>query len=186
MPALLPSELPVLCHTRQHWIVLLRLPKRHWAILVAVLAITAFVRPQPMLIVLVAAVSWFAFLRVQEWWAEQIILTSKRVIRVEGVVETTSIEASLRLDRISGSLFVVTVPGKCLGYGTIGLEAPGDHPGTRRLIRIKNAKEFYDQLRRLVYSGDGLADHDYYPRDYLTEPLPMLPPPNDRDQFGRR
>jgi hypothetical protein len=163
---------------------MLRPPHKLLTIALVVMFVAAVVQPNPMawLFGLVAAA--LAFLRWQTWQAEWVILTSKRIIRVQGVPETTSSEASLRVDRISGARLVETVPGKILGYGTIELEAPGDHPDVRRLKKIAEPNEFYLQLRTVVF-GEGVSpDPDDDPRDYTTEPLPILPPA--RDRFGRR
>jgi hypothetical protein len=183
VPAFLPSELPVRCRTRHHWIVLFRPPHLWSGIALLVLLLAAVVQPEPMawIFALVAVVC--ALVRWQTWQAEWVILTSKRVIRVQGVPETTKSEASLRVDRVSGVQLIETVPGKLLGYGTIELEAPGDHPGVRHLVKIDNPHEFYLALRRLVFGEADRPDPDDDPRDYITEPLPALP---ERDRFGRR
>jgi hypothetical protein len=174
----------VRARTRHHWIVLLRLPDKVLGIALIILFVSAWVQPDPMAWILVLALAGVAFLRWQTWNAEWIILTGKRVIRVQGVPETTSTEASLRIDRVSGARLIQTVPGKILNYGTIELEAPGDHPDVRRLKRIAQPHEFYLALRRVVF-GDGMPlDPDDDPREFVTEPLPFLPP--DRDRFGRR
>jgi hypothetical protein len=184
MPALLPSELPVRVRTRHHWIVLLRLPHRLLAIALLILLLMAIISPDPMAWVLILVIAVIAFLRWHTWRAEWVILTTQRIIRVQGVPETTSSEASLRLDRISGARIVQTVPGKILGYANIELEAPGEHPDVRRLIRIANPQAFYLELRREVF-GDGVSrDPDDEPHEHVTEPLPFLP--SDRDRFGRR
>jgi hypothetical protein len=184
VPALLPSELPVRARTRHHWIVLLRPPHKVLAIALVVLLLAAIVEPDPMAWVFGLLAVGLGFLRWQTWQAEWVILTGKRIIRVQGVPETTSSEASLRVDRISGARLIETVPGKILGYGTIELEAPGDHPDVRRLKRIAEPKKFYLELRRVVFGEVHQPDPDDDPRDYVTEPLPTLPP--DRDRFGRR
>lgn len=184
MPALLPSELPVRCRTRHHWVVLFRAPHRVLAIALAVLLLAAIFDPNPMAWILGAVLLAFAFVRVQTWQAEWLILTGKRVVRVQGVPETTTSEASLRVDRVSGARLVQTVPGKILGYGTIELEAPGEHPGVRRLVKIDDPETFYLALRRLVFSDETHVDPDEDALGYITEPLPTLPP--DRDRFGRR
>ena len=189
MPALLPSELPVRARTRHHWIVLLRPPHKLLTIALLVFLLAAALQPEPMAWLLGLFLIAVGFVRVQTWQAEQIILTSKRIIRVQGVPETTTSEASLRVDRISGARLVETVPGKVLGYGTIEIEAPGDHPGVRRLVKIEKPKTFYLQLRRLVFGEPGAPDPDEPPSDYVTEPLPPVPPVPPvlpRDGFGRR
>jgi hypothetical protein len=183
VPALLPSELPVRARTRHHWIVLWRPPHKLLTFALVVFLLAAVVQPNPMAWLFGLFVAGMGFLRVQTWQAERIILTMKRIIRVQGVPETTSSEASLRIDRISGARLVQTVPGKILGYGTIELEAPGDHPDVRRLEKIAAPKHFYLELRRVIFGEPIAPDPDDHPSDYVTEPLPVLP---ERDRFGRR
>lgn len=169
--------------TRHHWIVLFRLPHKVLGLALIVLLIAAWVQPDPMALLLGLVVAALAFLRWQTWNAEWIILTGKRVIRVQGVPETTSTEASLRIDRVSGARLIQTVPGKIFNYGTIELEAPGDHPDVRRLIRIANPHEFYLAVRHVVF-GDGRSpDPDDDLGEYATEPLPYLP--RESPRFGR-
>ncbi|HZC70296.1 MAG TPA: PH domain-containing protein [Jatrophihabitans sp.] len=185
MPALLPSELPVRARTRHHWIVLFRRPHRVLLIALLVLLLMALVAPDPMAWVLVVVIASIGFFRWHTWRAEWVVLSSLRIIRVQGVPETTSSEASLRLDRISGARVVQTVPGKILGYATIELEAPGEHPDVRRLRRIANPDTFYLELRRLIFAdGHGPDPDEEPPHEHITEPLPFLP--TDRDRFGRR
>lgn len=170
--------------TRHHWIVLFRLPHKLLGIALIVLLAAAWVQPDPMAWMFCLVVGALAFLRWQTWNAEWVILTGKRIIRVQGVPETTSTEASLRVDRVSGARLIQTVPGKILNYGTIELEAPGDHPDVRRLKRIADPHAFYLALRHVVF-GEGVPpDPDDDPRNYTTEPLPFLPP--DRSGWRRR
>jgi hypothetical protein len=186
VPALLPSELPVRARTRQHWIVLFAAPHKVLGVALLVLLVAAFFDPNPMAWILGVVVLAAAFLRWQTWRAEAVILTGKRIIRVQGVPETTTTEASLRIDRVSGARLTETVPGKILGYGTIELEAPGDHPGVRKLVRIEDPQGFYLELRRVIFGEPGRSDpDDEDPRGYVTEPLPALDP-HPRDRFGRR
>jgi hypothetical protein len=184
LPALLPSELPVRARTRQHWIVLFRPPHKLLSLALVVLLLAAIVAPNPMAWLLALVVAGLALLRWQTWRAEWVILTGKRIIRVQGVPETTSTEASLRIDRVSGARLIQTVPGKVFDYGTIVLEAPGDHPDVRRLHRIARPHEFYLQVRRVVFGEVDVLDPDDDPREYTTAPLPFLPP--ERDRWWRR
>jgi hypothetical protein len=174
VPALLPSELPVRARVRHHWVVMFRRPHLLLVVAMVLLLIMAFVQPNPMAWLLGLVVCGFAFLRWQTWQAEWVILTSKRIIRVQGVPETTTSEASLRVDRISGARMVQTVPGKIFGYATIELEAPGNHPDVRRLERIAQPHDFYVELRRVVFGDPTAIDLDDDPRGYRTEPLPFL------------
>ncbi|WP_375490691.1 hypothetical protein [uncultured Jatrophihabitans sp.] len=191
MPALLPSELPVRARTRYHWTTMFRPPHKILGAALVILLLAAIFDPNPMAWIAVVVFLGLGFLRWQTWAAEWVILTGKRIIRIQGVPETTSTEASLRTDRISGARLTQTVPGKLLDYGTIDLEAPGDHPDVRHLTKIAGPHQFYLELRRVAFGeavngdpDDGLDDeHD----DFRTEPLPRLPRlPRGADRFGRR
>ena len=143
------------------------------------LALTAVMDPNPMAWLLVLVLIGFGFLRWQTWQAEWVIVTGKRIIRVQGVPETTTSEASLRLDRISGARMTQTVPGKILGYATIDLEAPGNHPEVRRLERIARPHAFFLELRHAIFGEPSAPDPDDDPYGYEaqfeTEPLPFRP-----------
>jgi hypothetical protein len=177
VPAFLPSELPVLARTRHHWIVLFRLPHRILGAALLVLLVAAVFAPDPMAGVFLLVVATMAFLRWQTWHAEWVILTRRRVIRVRGVPETTTTESSLRLDRISGAVLEQTVLGKLLNYGTIELEAPGQHPDVRKLVNIARPHRFYLQVRKVVFGIGADLDPDDSPQDYITAPLPVIRPP---------
>jgi len=176
MPAFLPSELPVINRVRHHWIVLLRRPRKYVAIGLLVLLLGAVAQPNPMAFVFVLALGAGAFVRWQTWHAETIIITQRRIIRVRGVPETTSSEASLRLDRISGAVLEQTVLGKILNYGTIELEAAGPHPDVRNLRKIAHPATVFLQIRQIIF-GEGVDfEPDERPANFITAPLPRLRP----------
>jgi hypothetical protein len=169
----MPSELPVLGRAQHHWIILFRRPHTLLAVALLLLFLAAVFDPNPMawifLIVLCAA----AYVRWQTWRAEWVILTRRRLIRVRGVPETTTSEASLRLDRISGVVLEQTVLGKILNYGSIELEAPGQHPDVRKLVNIARPHTFYLEVRRVIFDNDsGPPPDEGGPQDYITAPLP--------------
>jgi hypothetical protein len=172
------SELPELARARHHWIVLLRWPGKFAALGMIALFVLAIVKPVPFVLLFILVLVAAAALRWQTWKAELIILTTKRIVRVRGVPETTTSEASLRIDRVSGARLIQTVPGKLLDYGTIELEAPGDHPDVRHLVRIAKPKAFYDRLRRVVFGEELRADPDFG----TTDRYEPIPPPEDPEQ----
>jgi Bacterial PH domain len=174
---LLQSELPILARARKHWIVLFTLPHKFVWIGLLVLFFAAVAQPDPMALLFTAVIATIGFFRWQTWRAEVILITRTRIIRVRGVPETTSSESSLRLDRISGAVLEQSVPGKILNYGSIEIESPGQHPDVRLLKIIARPHPFYLQLRRVVF-GEGIdLDPDDRPQDFITAPLPRLPPP---------
>lgn len=174
------SELPIVAESQHHPIVIVRLPGKYPALALLALAVWALLDPAIWFVFAVVIAVALLF-RYQTWHAERIILTQRRIIRVQGVPETTSSEAFLRVDRVSGMRIVQTVPGKWLDYGTIELEAPGNHPDVRRMVKIWHPHRFYGALRRLLFSeprhdpDDGGA----LPED-ATAPLPRLGGPPTR------
>jgi hypothetical protein len=183
MPAFLPSELPIQAEVRHHWVVLFRRPHLFLIIVLLALFVLAIIQPWPMAVPLVVVLALMGFVRWQTWRAERIIITQKRIVRVRGVPESTTQEASLRLDRISGAIVVQTVPGKLLRYASIELEAAGNHPDFRHLNKIEHPDEFYLKLRHIIFgagvdpvSAVGIAgdDEGRYPDEYETAPLPTL------------
>jgi hypothetical protein len=80
---------------------------------------------------------------------------------------------------------VETVTGKLLGYGTIELEAPGDHPGVRRLQRIADPQSFYQELRRVIFADDVMPDPDFEPGNMITAPLPAIRHEQHRERRER-
>jgi hypothetical protein len=174
------SELPELARTRHHWIVLVQPPSKWASLGLLVLFLAAIFGPVAFVAIFLVVAVAGAALRWQTWRAELIILTRKRVLRVRGIPETTTSEASLRVDRISGARLVQTVPGKILDYGTIELEAPGDHPDVRRLVRIAAPTTFYDKLRGAMFANDLDPDPNDGAAGYSTEPLPRGLFPRDQ------
>lgn len=167
----MPSELPILARCRHHWIVLLRPPGK-WAVAAMGVLLVWGLFAHAVLLVLLLLLAVGIALRVQTWRAEQIILTRQRVIRVQGVPETTSSEAFLRVDRVSGLRIIQTVPGKLLNYASIELEAPGQHPEVRHLMQINRPYDFYAALRKLMFFGPSQGDPD----EGETGPRPSPPP----------
>jgi hypothetical protein len=180
MPAFLPSELPVLGRAQHHWIIMLRRPHPILGVALLVLLLAAILFPTTMAPLFLIVLGAIVFVRWQTWRAEWIILTRRRIIRVRGVPETTKSESSLRLDRISGAVLEQTVLGKLLNYGSIELEAPGQHPDVRKLVNIARPHPFFRQVRKVVF-GTGIdLEPDDNPQDYITAPLPFLGPRSPR------
>jgi uncharacterized membrane protein YdbT with pleckstrin-like domain len=182
VPALLPDERQK-ARRRQSKVVLLSPPHKLLTAALLVLLIMAIAQPRWMVVVLLLVVLAIGVWRVLNWQAEWILLTDKRIIRTAGLPETTTVEAFLRVDRISGVVLVQSVFGRLCGYGTIHIEASGSHPTLRTLEKVADVGPFYLILRDAVFGTKGV-DPDEEPADYVTAELPVLPPP--RDRFGRR
>lgn len=177
MPALLPSELPIVTQVRHHWVVLFRLPRSIiLGIALLLFAVAAYLQPWPMAPLFALVFTAFALWRWREWQAETITVTQRRIIRTRGLPETTRTESSLRLDRISGLVLQQSLIGKLLKYGTVDMEAPGNHPDFRRVAKIGNADEFYLQLRVVIFGEEHAPDPDDDPEGFGTAPIPRIRP----------
>jgi hypothetical protein len=196
---------------RHHWIVLLDPPGRWTWLLFALLVVVAITGGWWGLIPLVVVVTVFFLFRYQEWRAEVIELDPRAVRHARGVKETTTSNAFLRIDRVSGVVMSRTVPGKLLGYGTVHLEAPGDHPDFKHLVKIQKPLETFTLIEALMFktslsptgasilpaaasSDRGPYDHDGSSGDpddtgadiRATEPLPSVDQPRtDRPRTDR-
>lgn len=172
----MPSEEPEIARTRHHWIVLFAPLPRWLAIMLGILLLWGWL-DHGMLIALIVVLAVIGGLRWQTWQAEVIVLTKLRILRLQGVVETTTSEAWLRVDRISGARLIQTVPGKLLHYVTIELEAPGNHPDVRRLVKIEEGDGgFYETLMQTIFTGRSRPDpDDAPPPPHVTEKLPRYP-----------
>lgn len=174
MPRLLASELPVVAEVRHHPITMFRPVSKWAAIALVVLVLLALLWPWPWALLFTLVVGTLAFYRWREWEVERVIITQQRIIRTRGLPETTTTEASLRLDRVSGAVLEQSLFGRWFNYATIELEASGSHPDFRKLKTIERPLEFYSLLRQAIFV-DGPPDPDDEPRHFNTAPIPRLP-----------
>jgi hypothetical protein len=175
VPAFLPSELPLQARARHHWIVLFRRPHPVLTVALLILFLAAVLDPSPMAWPFLLVLGAGAYLRWKTWTSELLFVTRRRIVRMRGIPETTTTEASLRLDRISGVVLEQTVVGKLLNYGTLELEAPGQHPDLRRIEKIARPRRMYFLIREIVY-GEPESDRLVPIAEASTAPLPVLPP----------
>lgn len=173
MPALLPSDKPVVGGARYHWITVFSKPPRWLWVTMLALLILAVMWPWPMIVPFAVMFGFDAFLRWQYWREANVVLTQCRIIRCIGVPEWTSAEASMRLDRIHGLVIEQTALGKILDYGTIELESPVKNNDLQKLSRIKDPQRFYRLLQVTIYGSGTPDDPDYRP-EHHTAPLPAL------------
>ncbi len=147
MKDLLPSEEVVLVR-RRHWLVLVRPLVPAVAAALIALAIAAFVvqgaEPRAvafLAIVLVFAV--YATIAILRWRARQYVLTSQRMLFVDGLVSKLS--KSIFLDRVQDITSYQSLWGRLWGYGNLEVEAAG-RDAREILDRIPRPAEFRNAL----------------------------------------
>ena len=117
----------VILRTRQHWIATIATGRTPWAILIASLLLIALNSSLEQGVLrdllgylafglLVVALVWLA--QVYWWWYSQdYLVTSRRVIKVEGILRKRAADSSL--EKINDAVLEQSVLGRILGYGDL-------------------------------------------------------------------
>jgi hypothetical protein len=169
---------------RHHWIVLLKPPGKWGWLGLAVLVVIGITGHWLGWIPLILVLGAVAFFRTQEWRAEIVELDPLTIRHARGVKETSVSRALMRIDRVSGVVLSQTVPGKILGYGSLHLEAPGNHPGFRDIEKIQQPDETFQLLQSLMFRTSRDTDpDDVGPDDQATAPLPGFSADGDTGQL---
>jgi uncharacterized membrane protein YdbT with pleckstrin-like domain len=121
---LLAHNEAIVFKTRQHWVVLARSLLLNGAllILIIVLAIAASMGLGPLgliatlLFIIPVTVFSFDYLK---WWNEEYIITNRRVIQVEGVINKHVIDSSL--EKVNDVVLSQSLLGRLLDYGDIDI-----------------------------------------------------------------
>ena len=109
----------------------------------------------------VGAVLWYtffafclwAFLQVLRFFNRYLLLTQKRLIVVEGIVNKQV--KSLPLPKLTDMIYQRTAVGHALGYGTFDLQAPGAAVNLGRLPFVTNPDNTYLQISHLLWGAAG-------------------------------
>jgi len=112
----------------------------------------------------VGAVLWFAFavyvlwafLQVLLYLSHYMVLTNKRLIVMEGIVNREV--KSLPLGKLSDMIYQRTAMGHALGYGTFDLQAPGASVNLGRLKFVSRPDNTYLQVSHLLWAASGPPD----------------------------
>ena len=119
---------------RQHWLATLIEGRTGWALVflaVVLLVLSAVVGPGSIrtvvsyagLVVLLVGLLWLV--RVfWEWWAEDYLVTNRRVIKVQGILNKRSMDSSL--EKINDAVLDQNLVGRILGYGDLDILTASD------------------------------------------------------------
>ena len=180
--SLLGKNEKILWRARQHWIVLtanfvinLFLFVAIWALyyVMGYLGFLVNIRTWT-LVALVIPIGWFGW-ELLQWWAEEYLITTHRVVLTEGLINKHTQDSSL--EKINDIVLNQSVLGRLLNFGDLEI-ITGSDVGTnmlRRLARPVNFKKtLLDQKARLA---DGLSDgEDLSPKKpaaYVEEEDPL-------------
>ncbi|HTJ67265.1 MAG TPA: PH domain-containing protein [Actinospica sp.] len=132
----------------------------------------------------VGAALWFALLLYALWAFMQVllylshymVLTNKRLIVVEGIINREV--KSLPLGKLSDMIYQRTAMGHALGYGTFDLQAPGASVNLGRLKYVSKPDNTYLQVSHLLWAASAPPDPKKIRLDgQVVEPGPEGPKP---------
>jgi uncharacterized membrane protein YdbT with pleckstrin-like domain len=163
--SLLGKNEQILWRARQHWIVLsanfvinLFIFVAIWALYALMGSIGGFlldIRTVALLALLIP-ICWFGWEFLQ-WWAEEYLITTSRVVQTEGLVNKHTKDSAL--EKINDITLNQSVLGRLLGYGDLAI-ITGSDMGTNMLKRLAKPVEF---KKTLLEQKSKLSDGDDLP-----------------------
>ncbi len=183
--SLLTSDEVVLLRERQHWLSLFlesRLSVFLWV--VAVLGLVAIfwfdlgggvrdgISVGALVIIVLGAV--FFLYRFWHWKTDEYIITSRRLLKVEGIINKRSADSNL--EKINDAVLEVNLVGRLLDYGDLDILTAAD-VAVDRYRMLNHAKSFKKQMLRAKHAlEDGQAYSDL-PAPPIRANAPVAAPP---------
>jgi uncharacterized membrane protein YdbT with pleckstrin-like domain len=162
--SLLGKNEQILWRARQHWIVLSANFAINLFIFIAIVALSVllgkidFTQPVSgwVLLALLIPIVWFGWEFLQ-WWAEEYLITTTRVVQTEGLVNKHTKDSAL--EKINDITLNQSVLGRILNYGDLAI-ITGSDMGTNVLKRLAKPVEFKKTLleqKHQLSDGDDLG-----------------------------
>jgi uncharacterized membrane protein YdbT with pleckstrin-like domain len=140
----------IVLRARQHWATLVASALTNAFIVVVVLVLYNVLIRIPVLTGVYTLLSVAAFLGVAfglvrfgwdwlRWWSEEYIVTSRRVIQSEGIVNKRTADSSL--EKVNDVLLTQSFFGRILGYGDLEI-VTGSDVGVNKLTRLRDPITF--------------------------------------------
>ena len=139
----------IIVKTRQHWMVLAKSIFVNGLfgiaiIIVAVIAVIGLNNPGGALVAVLFVIPVLAFLRdYLEWWNEEYIVTNRRIIQAEGVINKHVMDSSL--EKINDVVLDQSFLGRMLDYGNIEILTASDG-GVNNLRHIVSPVKFKTEM----------------------------------------
>jgi len=167
--SLLADNEEIVIRTRRHWIVLARsfLLNAFWLIALIVIAVVVTMATGPLGIA-AALLTIFpigAFLhRYLDWWNEEYIVTNRRVIQSEGIINKHVIDSSL--EKVNDVVLYQSFIGRMLGFGDIEILTASEI-GVNRLHQITDPVRFKTEMlnQKQALGMEGSVSPGPHPQD---------------------
>lgn len=165
---LLGDNEQIVVRTRQHWMVLAGAFVGNFvlaAIIVLVAGIgMAFVGPLALVVLVALLYPLIAFLqRFLDWYNEEYLVTNRRVIQAEGVINKHVIDSSL--EKVNDVVLTQTVIGRLLGFGDIEILTASEI-GVNKLHTIGNPVKFKTEM---LNQKEALGNDEHFGHPNMVE-----------------
>ncbi len=166
---------------RQHFLATLIEGRLPWAILIAslvlLLLITRLTPSTPELVrqsfswlalaLLLVGLAWLTQIYLS-WYAQDYVVTNRRVMKVEGILKKRSADSSL--EKINDAVLEQSVFGRMFGYGDLDILTANEQ-SVDRLRMLSQAQQF----KRTMLDQKHLLEQDVF--QIPAPPLRAAPPP---------
>jgi uncharacterized membrane protein YdbT with pleckstrin-like domain len=166
--------------TRQHWIQLLSVGLVDLVILVALIVAGVVVSGAGLAPALAIGIGLLSLVplghfarRFAWWWNEQYIVTNRRVIQVEGILDKHVIDSSL--EKVNDVVLKQSAYGRLLDFGDIEI-LTGSEIGVNHLVRIYHPIRFKTEM---LNQKESMGEIDAF--EMRTKRVLASEPPTGRD-----
>ena len=90
-----------------------------------------------------------------KWSCTQHLVTDRRILCREGVLSHKV--SAMSLSKVVDTTYVRSLPGLILGYGTLVLDCPGNHPGFLNVAWVPRPDAVYRMISLLILEGESTA-----------------------------
>jgi membrane protein YdbS with pleckstrin-like domain len=145
---------------RQHWSLILRTVVLWSIISVLILLVTIVLAAfTPLALVLLLALVfpfWRIMVDLLNWWNEQYVITNRRVIQLEGIINKHSIDSSL--EKVNDVVLEQSALGRILNFGDVQILTASEI-GVNIFRRIAHPVRFKTQM---LNEKEGLSQLDVF------------------------
>jgi uncharacterized membrane protein YdbT with pleckstrin-like domain len=151
--------------TRQHWLAIVRTIVVWSAVSIlifgatmAIFLVTATFSDGLALVLLLALVFpfWKIMVDLLNWWHEQYVITNRRVIQLEGIINKHSIDSSL--EKVNDVVLAQSALGRMLNYGDVQILTASEI-GVNRFKRMARPVRFKTEM---LDQKEGLSQLDIF------------------------
>jgi uncharacterized membrane protein YdbT with pleckstrin-like domain len=149
--------------TRQHWLAILRALVLCSVVCILIFLVTVVLAlATPLdglaLVLLLALVFpfWRLMVSLLNWWNEQYVITNRRVIQLEGIINKHSIDSSL--EKVNDVVLEQSALGRMLNYGDVQILTASEI-GVNRFKRMARPVRFKTEM---LNQKEGLAQLDIF------------------------